>query len=87
MAVPTGEVETVDCGLVITSIGYKSLPIDPEVPFDPRKAIVPNTLGRVQQAAGTHGGVTSRYRLLSTWKGLILVPRSRKDHTDASTQS
>jgi hypothetical protein len=56
VAVPTGEVETMDCGLVITSIGYKSLPIDPAVPFDPRKAIVPNSLGRVQQAAGTHGG-------------------------------
>ncbi|CAL8262776.1 unnamed protein product [Arctogadus glacialis] len=54
VAVPTGEVETLDCGLVITSIGYKSLPIDPAVPFDPRKAIVPNSLGRVQQAAGLY---------------------------------
>lgn len=50
----TGEVEDVTCGLVISSIGYKSLPIDPSVPFDSRKAIVPNTMGRVQQAAGTH---------------------------------
>lgn len=53
LAVTTGEVETVDCGLVISSIGYKSLPIDLTVPFDPRKSIVPNTLGRVNQAAGT----------------------------------
>lgn len=51
-AVLTGEVEEVSCGLVISSIGYKSLPIDPSVPFDPCKAIVPNTLGRVQQAKG-----------------------------------
>ena len=48
----TGEVEDVACGLVISSIGYKSLPIDPSVPFDPSKAIIPNTMGRVQQAAG-----------------------------------
>ncbi|KAM4624430.1 NADPH:adrenodoxin oxidoreductase, mitochondrial isoform 2-T2 [Polymixia lowei] len=52
--VPTGEVEDVTCGLVISSIGYKSLPIDPSVPFDSRKAIVPNTMGRVQQAAGLY---------------------------------
>ncbi|KAF7641741.1 hypothetical protein LDENG_00273120, partial [Lucifuga dentata] len=51
-AVLTGEVEDVSCGLVISSIGYKSLAIDPSVPFDSRKAIVPNTTGRVQQAAG-----------------------------------
>lgn len=51
-AVLTGEVEDVTCGLVISSIGYRSLPIDPLVPFDPRKAIVPNTMGRVHQATG-----------------------------------
>ncbi len=53
-AVLTGEVEDVPCGLIISSIGYKSLPIDPSVPFDSHKAIVPNSVGRVQQAAGTH---------------------------------
>ncbi|XP_074475247.1 NADPH:adrenodoxin oxidoreductase, mitochondrial [Sebastes fasciatus] len=53
-AVLTGEVEDVPCGLVVSSIGYKSLPIDPSVPFDSRKAIVPNNMGRVQQAAGLY---------------------------------
>ncbi|XP_029312998.1 NADPH:adrenodoxin oxidoreductase, mitochondrial isoform X1 [Cottoperca gobio] len=53
-AVLTGEVEDVTCGLVISSIGYKSLPIDPSVPFDSRKAIVPNNMGRIQQAAGLY---------------------------------
>ncbi|KAG7232856.1 hypothetical protein INR49_008024 [Caranx melampygus] len=48
--VHTGEVEDVACGLVISSIGYKSLPIDQSVPFDPQKAIVPNTMGRVHEA-------------------------------------
>ncbi|KAL2101850.1 hypothetical protein ACEWY4_003611 [Coilia grayii] len=53
-AVPTGEVEEVPCGIVISSIGYKSLPIDPAVPFDPRKAIVPNNMGRVQDNTGLY---------------------------------
>lgn len=51
-AVLTGEVEDVPCGLIISSIGYKSIPIDPTVPFDSHKAIVPNKNGRVQQATG-----------------------------------
>ncbi|XP_043958057.1 NADPH:adrenodoxin oxidoreductase, mitochondrial [Gambusia affinis] len=50
----TGEVEDVSCGLVISSIGYKSLPIDPAVPFDSRRAVVPNSVGRVHQAAGLY---------------------------------
>uniref|UniRef100_A0A1A7WD63 NADPH:adrenodoxin oxidoreductase, mitochondrial n=1 Tax=Iconisemion striatum TaxID=60296 RepID=A0A1A7WD63_9TELE len=53
-AVLTGEVEDVPCGLVINSIGYKSLPIEPTVPFDSRRAIVPNVMGRVQNAAGLY---------------------------------
>ncbi|MFT7804193.1 NADPH:adrenodoxin oxidoreductase, mitochondrial isoform X1 [Arapaima gigas] len=53
-AVPTGEVEELECGLVISSIGYRSLPIDPAVPFDPRRAIIPNRVGRVEQIAGLY---------------------------------
>ncbi|XP_056324938.1 NADPH:adrenodoxin oxidoreductase, mitochondrial isoform X2 [Danio aesculapii] len=53
-SVPTGQLEDVDCGLIISSIGYKSLPIEPTVPFDPRKAIVPNDMGRVQGAEGLY---------------------------------
>lgn len=53
-SVLTGEVEDVTCGLIISSIGYKSLPIDPRVPFDSHRAIVPNSMGRVQQAAGLY---------------------------------
>lgn len=52
-AVLTGEVEDVACGLIISSIGYKSVSIDPSVPFDQQKAIVPNKMGRVQEAAGS----------------------------------
>ncbi|XP_058650232.1 NADPH:adrenodoxin oxidoreductase, mitochondrial-like isoform X1 [Onychostoma macrolepis] len=53
-AEPTGQLEVVDCGLIISSIGYKSIPIDPAVPFDPRRAIVPNEMGRVQDTAGLY---------------------------------
>ncbi|XP_056153335.1 NADPH:adrenodoxin oxidoreductase, mitochondrial [Lampris incognitus] len=49
-AVATGEEEHVACGLVISSIGYKSLPISPSVPFDSHRAIVPNIMGRVQSS-------------------------------------
>uniref|UniRef100_A0A3B4U243 NADPH:adrenodoxin oxidoreductase, mitochondrial n=1 Tax=Seriola dumerili TaxID=41447 RepID=A0A3B4U243_SERDU len=53
-AVLTGDVEDVTCGLVISSIGYKSLPIDQSVPFDSKSAIVPNTMGRIKQAPGLY---------------------------------
>uniref|UniRef100_A0AAR2L2X1 NADPH:adrenodoxin oxidoreductase, mitochondrial n=1 Tax=Pygocentrus nattereri TaxID=42514 RepID=A0AAR2L2X1_PYGNA len=53
-AVPTGQTEDLECGMVISSIGYKSLPIDPCVPFDPRSAIVPNNMGRVKDTAGLY---------------------------------
>uniref|UniRef100_A0A3P9HFF7 NADPH:adrenodoxin oxidoreductase, mitochondrial n=1 Tax=Oryzias latipes TaxID=8090 RepID=A0A3P9HFF7_ORYLA len=53
-AVRSGDVEDVPCGLVISSIGYKSLPIDAAVPFDSRRAIVPNSMGRVQQVLGLY---------------------------------
>ncbi|KAF7249117.1 NADPH:adrenodoxin oxidoreductase, mitochondrial [Varanus komodoensis] len=53
-AVPTGEVEVLMSGLILSSIGYKSLPIDPAVPFDSRQGIIPNNLGRVLGAPGLY---------------------------------
>ena len=32
---------------VLRSIGYKTLPLDKDVPFDPRLGIIPNEGGRV----------------------------------------
>ena len=51
-AVPTGDVEDLPCGLVLSSIGYKSRPIDPSVPFDPKLGVVPNMEGRVVDMPG-----------------------------------
>nr|XP_020858221.1 NADPH:adrenodoxin oxidoreductase, mitochondrial isoform X2 [Phascolarctos cinereus] len=53
-AVPTGAVEDVPCGLVLSSVGYKSHPIDPTVPFDPKLGIIPNSEGRVLGAPGLY---------------------------------
>jgi len=47
----TGEVVTVDAGLVLSSIGYRGKPI-PGLPFDEDAAVVPNRAGRVIDAAG-----------------------------------
>ncbi|TVU42037.1 hypothetical protein EJB05_08420 [Eragrostis curvula] len=46
VAVGTGEFEELKCGLVLKSIGYKSLPVQ-DLPFDENKGIVPNLRGRV----------------------------------------
>lgn len=51
-AVPTGAVEDLPCGLVLSSIGYKSRPIDPSVPFDPKLGVIPNMEGRVVDVPG-----------------------------------
>ncbi|XP_023569672.1 NADPH:adrenodoxin oxidoreductase, mitochondrial isoform X1 [Octodon degus] len=53
-AVPTGETEDLPCGLVLSSVGYKSRPIDPSVPFDPKLGVIPNTEGRVVDVPGLY---------------------------------
>ncbi|MEV5572134.1 FAD-dependent oxidoreductase [Spirillospora sp. NPDC052269] len=44
--VPAGETEHLEAGLVLSSIGYRARPL-PGLPFDERRAIVPNDKGRV----------------------------------------
>lgn len=58
-AVPTDQTQDIKCGLLISSIGYKSLPIDPAVPFDPCTSTVPNEMGRVSQIAGKRKDIVS----------------------------
>jgi ferredoxin--NADP+ reductase len=50
-AVATDVRETVDCGIVFRSVGYRGLPIE-GVPFDERSCIVPNAGGRVLDPDG-----------------------------------
>jgi ferredoxin--NADP+ reductase len=47
----TGERETIECGLVLRSIGYKGVPIE-GVPFDERRGLIPNDHGRVTDESG-----------------------------------
>jgi ferredoxin--NADP+ reductase len=40
------DVETIECGLVLRSVGYRAVPL-PGVPFDERHFVLPNERGRV----------------------------------------
>ena len=50
-AVGTGETEDLPVTMVIRAIGYKSLPLV-DLPYDPRRCLVPNRDGRVLNPAG-----------------------------------
>jgi ferredoxin--NADP+ reductase len=43
--------ETIECGLVLRSVGYRAVPL-PDVPFDERHFVLPNKRGRVLTHAG-----------------------------------
>ncbi|MGH2923803.1 MAG: NADP oxidoreductase, partial [Solirubrobacterales bacterium] len=42
----TGERETIECGLVFRSIGYRGVPIE-GLPFDESRGLIPNEAGRI----------------------------------------
>lgn len=58
-ATATGEFEEISSGLAIRSIGYKSLPIDPSVPFDLNKGKVKNTSGKIENGLYAAGWVAT----------------------------
>jgi len=43
--------ETIACGLVLRSVGYRAVPL-PDVPFDERRFVLPNERGRVRTPDG-----------------------------------
>jgi len=51
VAVPTGERETIECGLVFRSVGYRGVGL-PELPFDERRGTMRNDRGRVLDGDG-----------------------------------
>jgi ferredoxin/flavodoxin---NADP+ reductase len=53
VAVPTEERETLECGLVFRSVGYRGVGL-PEVPFDERRGTIRNEGGRVVADDGEH---------------------------------
>jgi ferredoxin--NADP+ reductase len=54
-AVPTGETETMDTGIVLRAIGYRGVAL-PGVPFDERSATIPNDGGRIRGEDGPRVG-------------------------------
>src|SRR5438128_9348205 len=46
VAVPTDERETIDCGLVFRSVGYRGVAL-PDLPFEERRGTIRNDCGRV----------------------------------------
>ncbi len=52
-AVPTDELETLECGLVFRSVGYHGVPL-PDLPFDERRGTIRNDGGRVHDAPGVY---------------------------------
>lgn len=51
-SIPTGERESIEAGLVLTSIGYRGVAL-PGLPFDDRRGVIPNDDGRVVEAPGS----------------------------------
>ncbi|HEX5820225.1 MAG TPA: FAD-dependent oxidoreductase [Solirubrobacterales bacterium] len=50
-AVDTGERETIECGMVLRSIGYKGIPIE-GIPFDDGRGLIHNDCGCVHDGEG-----------------------------------
>jgi ferredoxin/flavodoxin---NADP+ reductase len=57
VAVPTDGRETLECGLVFRSVGYRGVGL-PELPFDDRRGTIRNERGRVLDADGDHVAAT-----------------------------
>ncbi|GAD87235.1 putative ferredoxin--NADP(+) reductase [Nocardia asteroides NBRC 15531] len=50
-AVPTGDTELLEAGVVLTSVGYRGVP-SKDLPFDDARGVIPNDRGRVLSAPG-----------------------------------
>jgi ferredoxin/flavodoxin---NADP+ reductase len=55
-AVPTGEKELVECGIVFRSVGYRGVEL-PGLPFDERSGTIPNERGRVSPGVYVAGWI------------------------------
>jgi ferredoxin--NADP+ reductase len=55
-ALPTDERETIECGIVFRSVGYRGVPL-PGVPFDERAGTIPNEGGRVESGTYVAGWI------------------------------
>jgi ferredoxin--NADP+ reductase len=97
VARPTGETETIPCGLVLRSVGYQGVAL-PGVPFDERRGVIPNSGGRVDGTERTYAagwikrgpsGVigTNKKDAAETVELLLADARAGKLDCGGSTQS
>lgn len=79
-AVPTGQEEVIECGLVLRSIGYRGSPTA-DLPFDDHRGLIRNVGGRVADEAGRHH--TGEYVVGWIKRGPSgVIGTNRKDATD-----
>jgi len=84
VAVPTDEHETLECGLVFRSVGYRGVGL-PELPFDERRGTIRNEGGRVVDADGSH--VAATYCAGWIKRGPTgIIGTNKKDATETVTQ-
>ncbi|XP_065659693.1 NADPH:adrenodoxin oxidoreductase, mitochondrial isoform X2 [Hydra vulgaris] len=61
VAIGMGVFEDLTCGMVLRSIGYKSIKIDNGIPFDAQLGIIPNINGRVVERVSSKDVVKGLY--------------------------
>ena len=84
VGVPTDEHETLDCGLVFRSVGYRGVGL-PELPFEERRGTIRNEFGRVVDADGRH--VAQSYCAGWIKRGPTgIIGTNKKDATETVTQ-
>jgi ferredoxin--NADP+ reductase len=84
VAVPTDAHETLECGLVFRSVGYRGVGL-PELPFDERRGTIRNDGGRIVDADGNH--VEAAYCAGWIKRGPTgIIGTNKKDATETVTQ-
>jgi ferredoxin--NADP+ reductase len=84
VAVPSDEHETLECGLVFRSVGYRGVGL-PELPFDEGRGTIRNEGGRVVDADGSH--VAATYCAGWIKRGPTgIIGTNKKDATETVTQ-
>ena len=84
VAVPTDEHETLECGLVFRSVGYRGVGL-PELPFDEWRGTIRNDGGRVVDVDGNH--VAAMYCAGWIKRGPTgIIGTNKKDATETVTE-
>jgi ferredoxin/flavodoxin---NADP+ reductase len=85
-AIPTGHEETIDCGLVLRSIGYRGGAL-PGIPFDERRGRISNDGGRVCDAEGSGCRASTPWAGSSAGRAASSAPTRRTPRTPSPGSS